>query len=230
MNSKDSFYYIINFLLDPYNEKNKTGFEILFKIFIKEFNKYDLLRKHEQLEDIFNDFLIKVLFKQNFSLNPAIKEKIEDKSSNIVSYIYQALHNFLRTKQREVLRRYYTEENKPKNEPLIQKDEEGKEKEIIGINEKISPVIIMEAKEILDIINKELSEKEKRTLCYMFFDDRNFFEKKLSNDAVYKRKSRFKSFLSNFVKEKGFSLEGFSYFIQEYLMSEICKNFVNKDK
>jgi len=225
MTNKDSFSYILDFLLNPYNKNNKTGLEILFKIFIKEFNKYDLLKKYEQSEDIFNEFLIKVLFKQNFSLNPTIKSKIKDKKSNIISYIYQTIHNFLRTKQREVLKNQYTEKNQLKNEPFNKKDEKGKEREVIGVNEKISPIIIIEAKEIANMINKEFSEIEKRTLCYMFFNDKHFFEKELSDDAIYKRKSRLKNFLSNFVKEKGFSLEGFSYFIQEYLMSKICEKF-----
>ncbi len=225
MSNKDSFSYIIDFLLDPHNKNNKTGFEILFKIFLKEFNKYDLIKKYEQVEDIFNDFLVRVLFKQNFSLNPTIKEKIEDKSSNIVSYIYQAIHNFLRTKQREILNKYYTEEHQERHESVVKENEEGREREVIGVNEKISPIVIIEAKEISEIIQNEFSESEKRTLCYMFFDDKSFFEKKLSDDAAYKRKSRLKNFLTKFVAEKGFSLEGFSYFVQEYLMSEICKKF-----
>lgn len=225
MIEKDSFSYIVDFLLNPHNSDNKKGFEILFKIFLKEFNKYDILKKYECSEDVFNDFMIKVLFKQNFSLNPTIKEKIEDSSSNIVSYIYKAIHNFLRTKQREVLKRYYTQEAQEKQQSILKKDEYDREREFIGTNDKISPTIIIEAKEILETINKELPEAEKRTLCYMFFEEKEFFEKEISDDAAYKRKSRLKKFLTKFVKEKGFSLEGFSYFVQEFLMSEICKKF-----
>ena len=224
-NKNSPFDYIIEFLLDPHNPDSINGYEILFKIFLKEFNKYDLLKKYEDPSDVFNDFLSKILFKQNFSLNPTIKEKIDDETTNIVSYIYKTIHNFLRTKQREILKKYYSEENRPIYEPLIQKDEEGNERETIGINEKVSLITIIEAKEIAEVIKKDFSESEKRTLCYMFFDDKNFFDKKISDDAAYKRKSRLKTLLTDFVKEKGFSLEGFSYFVQEYLMSEICEKF-----
>ena len=225
MSNKDSFSYIIDFLLNPHNPDNITGYEILFKIFVKEFGKYELLKKHTEPEDLFNDFLTKVLFKQNFSLNPTLKEKIKDRSTNIVSYIYQAIHNFLRTNQREILKKYYTEEKKPRDTQLIQENEEGKEFEILTINKDVSLVIIIEAKEISETIKKEFSETEQRTLCYMFFNDKNFFGENISDDAAYKRKSRLKSSLTKFVKEKGFSLEGFTYFVQEYLMSEICDKF-----
>jgi len=226
MQDKNSpFDHIIEFLLDPHNPDSIDGYEILFRIFLKEFNKYDLLKKYDDPADVFNDFLSKILFKQNFSLNPTIKEKIEDETTNIVSYIYKTIHNFLRTKQREILKKYYTEENQEKHKPIEKKDEEGKVIEEVSIDEKISPLVIIEAKEIAEIIEKEFSESEKRTLCYMFFDDKSFFDKEISDDAAYKRKSRLKSFLTDFVKEKGFSLEGFSYFVQEYLMSEICDKF-----
>ncbi len=226
MQDKNSpFDYIIEFLLDPHNPDSINGYEILFRIFLKEFNKYDLLKKYSQPEDVFGNFLSKILFKQNFSLNPTIKEKIGDETTNIVSYIYKTMHNFLRTKQKEVLKKYYTEENQEKHQPVIQKDEEGKTKEFIGVNEKVSLIVIIEAKEIADIIQKDFSESEKRTLCYMFLDDKSFFGKEISDDAAYKRKSRLKTLLTDFVKEKGFSLEGFSYFVQEYLMSEICEKF-----
>ena len=225
MGNRDSFSYIIDFLLNPHDPDNITGYQILFKIFVKEFGKYELLKKHTEPEDLFNDFLTKVLFKQNFSLNPTLKEKIKDKSTNIVSYIYQAIHNFLRTNQREILKKYYTEEKKTRDIQLIQENEEGKEFEIITINKNVSPIVIMEAKEISETIQKEFSETEKRTLCYMFLNDKNFFGENISDDAAYKRKSRLKSRLSELVREKGFSIEGFTYFVQEYLMSEICNKF-----
>ncbi len=235
--NKRPFDYIIEFLLNPHNPNNKIGYDIFFKVFLKEFNKYSLLKNELEPEDVYSEFLLKIIFKgDKFSLNPTILNKIQENTNNITSYLYMTMHNFLRTKNRELKEKFYVEENNQNEEKRLKKkfetleikhdnDDKYIENPKITKSPVIETEIMIEAKEIREIIEQKLSDKEKQVLCYTLLDDPSYIKEEISQDALYKRKSRMKKFLTGFVKEHGFSLEGFSYFVQEYLKSEICEKY-----
>ena len=214
MSEQQPWDYILSFIKDPHNPENQVGHKIFMQVFFKEFYKYDLLVKYSEPEDLFHEFITTIIFKgKSFTLNPVIAEKMEDPKTKIVSYLYKTIHNFLRTKRREAYKNLQIEP--------IDKGTEGKQEEPC-FNHIIDPVIEIEALEIKEIILKTFSEKEIRVLCYSFLNDKEYFDEELSDDAIYKRKSRMKKFLQDFVKEYGFSLEGFACFIDKYLKSDIC--------
>ncbi|SNZ09133.1 hypothetical protein SAMN06265182_1486 [Persephonella hydrogeniphila] len=204
MGEKKPWDYVIKFLLNPQN--NDEGYWIFYGLFKREFKKYDLLEKNLNSLDLFHDFLIHIIFKnQKWKLNPTIYSKIDDK---VVSYIYASLHNFLKTKYREFLAREYSKD-------------EITEYEI----DEVSPVIldlIIEAKEIKEKIISSFNQRDIRTICFLLLGDRKYINEEISDDALYQRKSRMKKRLKEFVKENGFSLEGFAYFQKYILKSEIC--------
>lgn len=219
---------IVEFLLDPNNPESYKGYEIFKKAFIKEFNKYSLLKNYYDGEDLFNEFLTKVVFREDgFLLNKNMIEKINSQKDNFFSYLYMSIHNFLRTYNRRAKVRIISDEEQSKQrfENIYQKNEEGKEFETSYLKQEINYIVIIEAKEILKAVKKDFSEKDLRTLCYMFFDDKSYYGENISDDNAYQRKSRLKKRLADYVRKKGFSLEGFEFFIKNYLLSEICNNF-----
>ncbi|WP_457626004.1 hypothetical protein [Persephonella sp.] len=204
MEEKRPWDYVIEFLLNPHD--NIEGYRIFYGLFKREFKKYRLLEKNLNAFDLFHDFLVQVIFKnRTWELNPTIHSKINDK---IVQYIYRSLHNFLRTKNREFFAKEYTKE-------------ELKENQI----DDSSPVVldlIIEAKEIKEKILNSFSRKDLRTICSLLMEDRKYIDEDISDDAFYQRKSRMRKKLKEFIKENGFSLEGFAYFQKYILKSEIC--------
>ncbi|WP_456382977.1 hypothetical protein [Persephonella sp.] len=216
---------IIKFLLNPHNKDNYLGYEILKRVFASQYSRFPLVKERYELEEIYNEFLHKVIFKEKgFLLNNTILEKIHDEYTNIISYLYTTINNFLRTINKQILSEIKTEKGEDRYKNLFIKDEEKKERETIHLKTEVAYIIIIEAKEILEKIKEDFDEKDLRTLCYMFLDDKTFFEEKITDDNAYQRKSRLKKKLTKYVKENGFSKEGFLYFVQNYL-SEICKNF-----
>ncbi len=218
---------IIKFLLDPNNKDNYEGYEVFKRVFLKEFFKeeYALLRKFYDGEDLFNEFLVRVIFREDgFLLNNNMKEKINNIQHNFLSYLFMSIHNFLRTYRRKAKFEDSFKEQKSMKLESIQTSD-NRTKDLLEYNARvhIDYSLHIEAQEILESIKKDFSEKELRTLCYMFLNEKKYYGEEITDDNAYKRKSRMKKTLSEYINKKGFSLQGFALFVKEYLMSEICK-------
>jgi len=90
-------------------------------------------------------------------------------------------------------------------------------------NVEIEAIILDEANNLLKLINENLTDKEKKVLC---FDEYKLEEciKDSSKDATYKGRERYRKKIEKIMIENKVSYEIFDYLIEkEYLMSEVCR-------
>lgn len=210
---------VYNFLLNS----DKNGLKVVKSMFISILKKshFKKLKDYNDIgDDLFNQFYLeKLLPKKDYLL-----KKFENDLEGLVRYIYKMITNFLT----DVNNKKEIEEIKI----FINKNEEDDKSQNILENipsESRSSMVdieIIESKEILEIIKTFLSEEDKKVLCHIVFKDKqniNYCLENLSQDAIYKRVERLKTKLKSFVETYCISQDGFKYFIDEFLMSEICK-------
>lgn len=210
---------VYNFLLNS----DKNGLEVIKSIFISVLKKsyFKKLKDYNDLaDDLFHQFYLEKLLPKKDDL----LKRFENDLEGLMRYIYKMMSNFLT----DINNKKEIEEVKI----FITKDEEDDESQNILENipsESRSSKVdieIIESKEILEIIKTFLSEEDKKVLCHIVFKDKqniNYCLENLSQDAIYKRVERLKTKLKSFVETYCISQDGFKYFIDEFLMSEICK-------
>jgi len=197
---------------------NPEGENIIKSIFAKTLNKpeYQILKAREDFEDLYSSFYEeKIILKRKL-----YEEKFKEDKSGIINYLKASIRHFLDDEKRKLQIETIS----------VIKDEEDNQ---IDIFETIPDTKIknqldyIEAKEISEKIKKFLSEEDLKVLCHIVFkdkNDKNYCLENLSQDAIYKRVERLKKEkLTKFVSIYNFSYDGFQLFIDEFLMSEICK-------
>jgi len=149
-------------------------------------------------EEILNGVVIKLIEKKKIVIS-----KI-DENRSMKSYISALVKNYIKDKLKKKLLELEEIENLEEN----------------AQSSSIKPIVMLEAKEFMEISKRSLTVKEKEAICL------DIAEVKQIGYAVSKAKSRAKERLRNIAISNGFSFDAVDYAINMFFLSEICKKFV----
>ena len=197
--------------------ESEEGLEIISNIFFKQLHSqsYKFLTQKEDANDIFMDFITKLLTKREFLL-----ETFEGQTKGLASYIRQMAKNFLKDKVKQWSEIQIESVN----------NNEGK----LGMNYNIDTKTILkiESFRFEKTLKQKFKEEEVLILCYITAPDKiDFINRHFSNlskNALYKRVERVKNKLKNLIDEYGYEKDVVEFYIDN-ILPIICNKRTNNE-
>ena len=195
--------------------------------------KYKLLTTEYVCEDTYSDKIISCV-EEIFPLLVAKIYKEKEKILNVIqnrnqSYIKSYLktivkNNFILDPLKKYKSEFAFEKislNEPEHRESTDKTREESLESPVNLENEI--LLFDEANHLIDLLQKNLTEKEKKVLC---FDEYNIEDciKDSSKDATYKGRERYRKKLKDIMLKHKYPYEIYEYAVEKgILMSEICK-------
>lgn len=214
---------ILRFIQSPGNSDIlKSDYEKLFQIFKDASYKF----KISEPDEYFQEFIVKNILNNSTLRNFALKSSEKE----VTYYLKRMVVNFIINCHRKS---EHEEATLSLNSTVDENQENADEFIDMVKDDSLEQVVVIEAKEILDMIKGQFSEDEKKLLCEMLYIEKRgsfTFLKDVTENVFYKRVERFKTKIKTFFKDLQATDEGVKYLLYYIYPSEVCEKFCLDDR